>query len=527
MLPRRSTSSSSSSRPSLSCRRSQPEKSIQILDKPALSIQTPTFGQSNEVLLQTGWNLTPPADRRHRHDRSSLDPASSASSSYSDLDPHSSRDASPGGIRGRYSKWGSWSPVPESLSVSKQRPREQQPFECLPTGRPARLSAPPSTSHREPTLNALIREERARFEHDSFALDIWQKQQQHPPGSASSPSPPPSPLSRTSTGPPLLPSPSASFLHELTHGTSFPLRQRSAAGSLTSLSRFSDHSSTPTTTGSSAAGSFVGGIRQSLVARVRHLSLAPRESRVWELIGAGGSPDAGASGAVGDAAAAAAPAGNAGGDGAGKRKRRDIGSIIVGAGNGAEDDGGRPMSPGRSWGFRSPLHKKTLRSPRKPKQGAGVVRRISEAFMHANNITSPVPGGGGSHGGSRSSPRDDDAPAGLAFFSSGRAKRSKAKAKGKGKGKAGEHGNPLIIPDHSRTIGGPDTPRPAPAAEAKGGGWMAGILAGEGVRRAREGRWIVGREERRRERLKGRIRIVREEGGREMGVGEGRAGEWM
>ncbi|KFX95864.1 hypothetical protein V490_03641 [Pseudogymnoascus sp. VKM F-3557] len=77
----------------------------------------------------------------------------------------------------------------------------------------------------------------------------------------------------------------------------------------------------------------------------------------------------------------------------------------------------------------------------------------------------------------------------------------------------------IVIPDHRRKIGGPDTPMPAVGS---GKGWVESVLSKEAamsrrksvrgaIGRAAESRWVVGGEERRekrRERLKDQIRVI-------------------
>ncbi|OBT95783.2 hypothetical protein VE01_06529 [Pseudogymnoascus verrucosus] len=77
----------------------------------------------------------------------------------------------------------------------------------------------------------------------------------------------------------------------------------------------------------------------------------------------------------------------------------------------------------------------------------------------------------------------------------------------------------IVIPDHRRKVDGPDTPMPA---IGNGKGWVEGILSREAsmrrrqsvrgaIGRAAESRWVVGgdeRRERRRERLKGQIKVI-------------------
>ncbi|OBT66605.1 hypothetical protein VE03_03965 [Pseudogymnoascus sp. 23342-1-I1] len=85
----------------------------------------------------------------------------------------------------------------------------------------------------------------------------------------------------------------------------------------------------------------------------------------------------------------------------------------------------------------------------------------------------------------------------------------------------GERANGLgiVIPDHRRKVGGPDTPLPG---ADNGKGWVEGVLSREAsmrrrqsvrgaIWRAAESRWVVGgeeRRERRRERLKDQIRVI-------------------
>ncbi|OBT73567.1 hypothetical protein VF21_07637 [Pseudogymnoascus sp. 05NY08] len=77
----------------------------------------------------------------------------------------------------------------------------------------------------------------------------------------------------------------------------------------------------------------------------------------------------------------------------------------------------------------------------------------------------------------------------------------------------------IVIPDHRRKVGGPDTPMPV---MGNGKGWVEGVLSREAsmrrrqsvrgaIGRAAESRWVVGgdeRRERRRERLKGQIKVI-------------------
>lgn len=77
----------------------------------------------------------------------------------------------------------------------------------------------------------------------------------------------------------------------------------------------------------------------------------------------------------------------------------------------------------------------------------------------------------------------------------------------------------IVIPDHRRKVGGPDTPMPG---TGNGKGWVEGALSREAsmrrrqsvrgaIGRAAESRWVVGgeeRRERRRERLKDQIRVI-------------------
>jgi hypothetical protein len=77
----------------------------------------------------------------------------------------------------------------------------------------------------------------------------------------------------------------------------------------------------------------------------------------------------------------------------------------------------------------------------------------------------------------------------------------------------------IVIPDHRRKVGGPDTPMPV---MGNGKGWVEGVLSREAsmrrrqsvrgaIGRAAESRWVVGgdeRRERRREKLKGQIKVI-------------------
>ena len=77
----------------------------------------------------------------------------------------------------------------------------------------------------------------------------------------------------------------------------------------------------------------------------------------------------------------------------------------------------------------------------------------------------------------------------------------------------------IVIPDHRRQIGGPDTPMPGIES---GRGWVENVLSKEAsmrrrqsirgaIGRATESRWVVGgedRREKRRERLKGQIKVI-------------------
>ncbi|KFY63624.1 hypothetical protein V496_03824 [Pseudogymnoascus sp. VKM F-4515 (FW-2607)] len=83
----------------------------------------------------------------------------------------------------------------------------------------------------------------------------------------------------------------------------------------------------------------------------------------------------------------------------------------------------------------------------------------------------------------------------------------------------GGSGLGIVIPDHRRKVGGPDTPLPG---VGDGKGWVEGVLSREAsmrrrqsvrgaIGRATESRWVVGgeeRRERRRERLKDQIRVI-------------------
>ncbi|KFY22711.1 hypothetical protein V493_06390 [Pseudogymnoascus sp. VKM F-4281 (FW-2241)] len=87
-----------------------------------------------------------------------------------------------------------------------------------------------------------------------------------------------------------------------------------------------------------------------------------------------------------------------------------------------------------------------------------------------------------------------------------------------GDGKSGS-GLGIVIPDHRRKVGGPDTPMPG---VGNGKGCVEGVLSREvlmgrrqsvrgAIGRAAESRWVVGgedRREKRRERLKGQIKFI-------------------
>ncbi|KFY40069.1 hypothetical protein V494_03680 [Pseudogymnoascus sp. VKM F-4513 (FW-928)] len=398
-------------------RNGKPQKTLRVLGQPTLTINTPTYGQTDKVRQLTGYDLGLPADRRH-HRKSSKDSASTTSSCYSDPEIHLLRD-------------------PEEINGSRGYMGLRQSAEMdslyIPN-KPRSLKSPKaktraSKRYSRANLDDFLQRQCAVFQHDTLS-----------PTSSLVHSPDYSKAQSLYSIPPTPPPPDAP------NSTKFalPLRIRSAQSNEEPASRFSDVSTPP----ASPTTRFSAGIRDSVLAITTHAPFGRGARPVSQLFEKRGE----------------------------RTTDEDMFNVEISSGSGEE-----LMMSG---GLRNPMRRKwnefgeMIDDSGKRFRGGGLMRRISDAVFTKR---------------------------------SAHATRNERNS-GSGLG--------IVIPDHRRKVGGPDTPMPV---LANGKAWVEGVLSREASMRRRqsvrgaigkatESRWVVGgdeRRERRRERLKGQIKVIK------------------
>jgi hypothetical protein len=510
------------------------QKTLQILGNPVSpATKSPSFNTSSKKVLQlTGHNLNinsyNPSPNQETMRDSGVSSMSTGSFYSEPGDSHSETGSSVSDIAhvvDSYSKWGSWAPVPEDLDVvpSPHSPAADetavQPFSfngntTSPT--PPRINCRPSSSSvleirfrgvgttpdKAMTLDELIAKERERFEAEDFCQDIW-----HTRHSVSTV---PIDLSPTEVDelancqyPVLRPYPDNT--DALTpYAMSLAHRPKTAEPRI--VSRFSDHSDD---------GGIVSAVRESVLTGVRTLSspFSPfsKPPDAKPVCSNGSSAIFRAKFASSVSASASASTSNlhsasnytsvldsrAASPTPSKRKR--------GSGSPGFGTGKHPLkSP---FPFPNPLSKRVhvealvpmdaLKMP-PPPPSIGYVRRISNAFQGHGRSVSAAPNLGGSH-------LRADSALDASNLSSSNAKMNP----NHGSENAGIAG--IVIPDHNRVPGGPDTPRPSAGkgfmSSLGGIGALGGIIPRPHLKLGEERR----REKRRRE-LRESIRVVGEPG---------------
>jgi len=367
-----------------------------------------------------------------------------------------------------------------------------------------------TTSNKALTLDALIAQERAHFERDSFGRAIWHEHQGSASVLSTSPRKPdsqnPDSVSPASTSP-TRPDRTADF-----HVQELALRPRHRP-----VSRFSDHSSSPDSRSTAGTTGFMSNVRDSVVSHMQNMSRgAPfgKASRPSSGVRPGLLRTSGESGmAVRDRSPAASA-----------KRKRGVSGLIIGDERASSSSAGRVGSGLRSpFSMRSPLSKKAHVLPTTTTATAtqqtherhsrtSFAQRVGDALMHVGTVS--VPGsmavmGGSSYGAVRRG--DVEGEKGFSVVDGDHAGGSRGDApRGVQRGSPSITASTVVIADHNRSVEGPDTPRPWVGMEdgKAGGGWMVEILAGGMLEKARRRTGIRSREERRRDRLKGRIRVV-------------------